>query len=291
MPSIKENEVIFTDPEVWRDGGEDWSARWGSSEMEWFWTIFPRIHKFVPTDTILEIAPGYGRWTRYLKDLCKSLVGVDLVEECIEACKRRFRGDYHITYYKNDGKSLEMISDGSIDFAFSFDSLVHAEDDVLDAYLLQLSSKLKKDGIAFIHHSNFGEYRRTLSAALESYVSERRTKDLETSLGLRCEKSWLLSNLYRRTLPLVNHLGIEFGHGRASSMTAEKFLQHAELGGLRCISQEMINPIREKMIDCISIVTPVGSIWERPNRIVRNHKWPEEAKAGSRLMKLYGLWA
>src|SRR5438132_696006 len=153
MPSIEENEIIWSDLEVWRDGGEDWSAEWGSSEMEWFCAIFPRIHKFVPTNRILEIAPGYGRWTKYLKNLCRRLVVVDLVEECIEACKRRFAGDDKITYYKNDGKSLEMISNGSIDFAFSFDSLVHAEDEVLRAYIVQLSSKLTKDGIAFIHHS------------------------------------------------------------------------------------------------------------------------------------------
>ncbi|MEK6280890.1 MAG: hypothetical protein AABN95_11100 [Acidobacteriota bacterium] len=28
----------------------------------------PRIHPFIPVGTILEIAPGYGRWTHYLKD-------------------------------------------------------------------------------------------------------------------------------------------------------------------------------------------------------------------------------
>jgi hypothetical protein len=46
-----------------------------------------------------------------------------------------------------------MIADGSIDLAFSFDSLVHAEADVLSFYLAQLATKLRSDGVAFIHHS------------------------------------------------------------------------------------------------------------------------------------------
>ena len=32
-------------------------------DSQWFGLIFPRIHAFLPTGTILEIAPGFGRWT------------------------------------------------------------------------------------------------------------------------------------------------------------------------------------------------------------------------------------
>ena len=42
--------------------------------------------------------------------------------------------------------------------AFSFDSLVHVEHDVIEAYLPQLASKLTPDGIGFVHHSNMGAY-------------------------------------------------------------------------------------------------------------------------------------
>jgi hypothetical protein len=54
-----------------------------------------------------------------------------------------------------------MIADRSIDLALSFDSLVHAEADVLSSYLAQLATKLRSDGVAFIHHSNFGECARS----------------------------------------------------------------------------------------------------------------------------------
>jgi hypothetical protein len=86
------------------------------------------------------------------------LVLVDLWERCIEACKRRFESESHSRFCVNNGKSLAMVSDNSLDFVFSFDSLVHAEIDVIDAYIDELSRKLTLSGIAFIHHSNIGAY-------------------------------------------------------------------------------------------------------------------------------------
>jgi hypothetical protein len=56
------------------------------------------------------------------------------------------------------GKSLSAVADGSIDFAFSFDSLVHFEVDAMESYLRELACKLSADGVAFLDHSNLGEY-------------------------------------------------------------------------------------------------------------------------------------
>lgn len=64
--------------------------------------------------------------------------------------------------YVNDGKSLAMVEDRSVDFAFSFDSLVHVEADVIAAYLNQLGKKLKPGGFTFLHHSNLESYRKSI---------------------------------------------------------------------------------------------------------------------------------
>lgn len=50
-----------------------------------------RIHAFVPTEAILEIAPGFGRCTQYLKDLCQQLMVVDLTEKCLKLVDNGFR--------------------------------------------------------------------------------------------------------------------------------------------------------------------------------------------------------
>jgi hypothetical protein len=59
------------------------------------------------------------------------------------------------SFVRNDGLSLEAAPE-ELDFVFSFDSLVHAEFDVLDGYIKQIIQKLSKTGVAFLHHSNFG---------------------------------------------------------------------------------------------------------------------------------------
>src|SRR5206468_9795119 len=130
---------------------------------------------------ILEIAPGFGRWTHYLKDYCENLWIVDRSSECIEACRQRFAADSRVRCYLNDGRSLAMVPDASIDFVFSFDSFVHTSRDVVDAYLRELGRKLKLGGKGFIHHSNFGEYvntpRERLPEALAKPLIKARILD------------------------------------------------------------------------------------------------------------------
>lgn len=266
MPTVEENKLYWNTSYDWRQRGEEWSLEWGGSDLEWYGTIFPRLHAFVPTETILEIAPGFGRWTEYLKDLCKNLVLVDLSEKCIQACKERFSSSTHITYYVNDGKSLDFIEDGSIDFVFSFDSLVHAENDVLEAYINQLARKLRQDGVGFIHHSNLGEYKSYFSLIKKMRAHGRRLMEV-------CEKIRL----------------VDRNEGRSMSMTARKFEKYVVKADMQCISQEIINWGTRRLIDCISVFTQKGSIWMRTNKIMRNGEFMREPKWASKLSDLYGV--
>src|SRR5262252_3849013 len=125
MPTVEANRQHWDADYDWTAGGDEWSAPWGCAEMQWYVSILPRLHPFVPAETILEIAPGFGRWTAYLRQLCRRMVVVDLSARCIEACKARFADSAHIEYHVNDGTSLAMVRDESVDLAFSFDSLVH----------------------------------------------------------------------------------------------------------------------------------------------------------------------
>src|SRR4051794_32353823 len=118
MPSIEEN--LSWGNYSWPEGGNEWSRDWGGIETHWHAAILPRIRRFLPTRRILEIAPGYGRWSSFLIDSADEYVGVDLNSECIAACLKRFVLKRHATFAKNDGKSLEAIADETIDFAFSF---------------------------------------------------------------------------------------------------------------------------------------------------------------------------
>ena len=195
-------------------------------------TLSPRLTRLLPASVILEIAPGFGRITRFLKDYCRKLVVVDVTSRCIEACQARFRGESHINYHVNDGRSLDMVADGSIDFAFSFDSLVHADHDVLRSYVRELSRKLSPSGSGFIHHSNLGAFRDPATGKL----------------------------------PFANE------HWRSETMSAEQFRDYCEEFGVRCVSQEIVNWGGTELHDCFSLFTRAGSptgspcqIWENPD--------------------------
>lgn len=154
MATVAENLKHWTGYD-WARGGEEWSDSWGGSRIQWEGSILPRIAPFVPCERALEIAPGFGRWSRHLRPLCGALTLVDLVGDAVAACRERFAGDSGVSCFQNDGRTLPMVEAGSIDFAFSFDSLVHCELPELESYLAELSGKLARQGAAFLHHSNF----------------------------------------------------------------------------------------------------------------------------------------
>ena len=260
MADLETNLTIWERSWDWSRAGEEWSDSWGGTPALWFAMLLPRLHAFLPAQTILEIAPGYGRWTQYLKDACEHLVVVDLAERCIEHCRERFADASNIDYHVNVGRSLEMVPDRSLDLAFSFDSLVHADADVIDAYLRQLARKLKPDGVGFLHHSNLGQYGRLNALARRAPERVRR--------------------------PLVRRGAfIDVYAWRAEDVSADGFAASCDAAGLACISQEKINWEQgHYLTDAISVFTPRGARWERPRRVSRNPLFRRETR---RLAYLY----
>jgi hypothetical protein len=267
MPSLHENLDQWDGRYEWASEGDEWSGSWGGTQSLWWGTLRPRLRNLIPARTILELAPGFGRWTQFLKDECDRLVVVDLSEKCIEACRERFAGSSNIGYHVNDGKSLAMVEDGSIDLAFSFDSLVHVEADVLAGYLDQLESKLTADGVAFIHHSNMGEYK----------AQARLARRVPARLRPRLVLAGALVNVYG---------------WRAESVTAAAFEGMCRDAGLACVGQEKVNwEAGRHLIDCLSTVARPGSRWSRPNVCVENRDFMREAATLARLAPVYGPWS
>jgi SAM-dependent methyltransferase len=257
MPSLDWNKAIWARDYDWSEGGEEWSEAFGGSDMQWYGSLLPRIHRFVPAGHIVEIAPGFGRWTRYLLALCERLTAVDLSETCLNACRKRFAGVPHIEYVLNDGVSLAAIADDSVDVLFCYDSLVHVELDTLSGYVAQLRAKLRPDGIAFIHHSN------ALEAASEG-----------------CPPAYYKGQ----------------GHHRGVSVSAALVAAAAEGSGLVCPTQELqpigppagVHDVGAFYLDCITTFAHPGSRWDRDQRRVRNRWYPDEASSLRAIAPLYG---
>jgi hypothetical protein len=249
MASIKENYDVFETEYGWPGRGDEWSEPWGGTNFLWNITIFPRIQSFLPSKSILEIAPGFGRCTQFLKDLCDTLVVVDLSEKCIRTCQDRFHDCTNIEYHVNDGISLDMIDDRSIDFIFSWDSLVHVDKTVMKTYIGQFSRILKIGGSGFIHHSNMGEY------------VDKRT----------------------------GRLTHENVHWRDETTDASGLLQYSRESGLDCILQEKVNWRDNFLNDCFSVITLKNSTRELSTRVVENFRFMEEASLGKYLSDIYTL--
>jgi Methyltransferase domain len=269
MPSVEWNESMWGRTYPWPTQGEEWSAEWGGSETQWFASILPRIGKFLPAKLLLEIAPGYGRWTSYLLPACDKYVGVDLSETCVNACKQRFSTAENANFFATDGKSLSMVADQSVDFVFSFDSLVHVEADVIDAYMVELSRVLAPNGIGFIHHSNLGAHLPSLRVARLLAKAARRVP------------------LARQALTNSGIIG--WNHMRAESMTAERFAIACSKAGRVCVGQEIIDwgDIGRKTIDCLSLVARPGSRWARAKVTVSNPNFMDEAFSAQRIASVY----
>ena len=254
MPSVAENRDKWTKHD-WTRGGHEWSPG-GTAEgtdLLWWRSILPRLHAWLPAGTLLEIAPGLGRWTSYLSGHCARLIGVDVTQHCVDVCRGRFASRPGAEFHLNDGESIPMLADASIDLAFSFDSLVHVERDQVQAYLFELARTLKPGGAAFLHHSNLGAYAEASSDRIPDWVTKR--------------------------------------HWRAASMSASAFREGSRAAGLRCVSQEVINWIGRgaradrfrlpggdiALTDCISIVVkPADRQPDPPTRLHVNRRFVDE---------------
>jgi ubiquinone/menaquinone biosynthesis C-methylase UbiE len=156
--TIENNLKIWNCEYDWPKDGDEWDGQarigshsyedWKQSVIETF--IVPRITN---ESTVLEIAPGHGRWSNEIVHRCRQLYLVDLSPESIEFCKRRFEQYCHLQYIVNDGKTLPGVPDGGIDFVWSYDSFVHMEPHVIHSYLTETRRVLRSGRQAVIHHA------------------------------------------------------------------------------------------------------------------------------------------
>jgi len=252
MPTRQWNRDYWNPEGGWTDKGENFADIWGTSEAQWYGTIYPRIHRFVPAETILEIACGYGRGAVFLQNYCERYIGIDLVQQCVDACRERFGPTDRLQFYQNDGLDLSFIPNESVDFVYSWDSLVHAEPAVIRNYLAQLPRILKATGAAFLHHGNLGAYPF---------------------------QSWILYKRYiRRAFSLLG-LTERGAQNRDPRTTAATVAQEARSCGLVVIQQELVNwKTHTALFDCFTTLRRSGN----KGRLITNRDFMREAATWKR---------
>lgn len=171
--SVLENELKWNHYS-WERGENEWSSseQWKNSVIE-----HVMLENIPPDHVVLEIGPGFGRWTRKLIEISRHLIVVDVTEKCIAHCKNLFAEKKNVEFHVNDGRSLEVAADGSVDFIWSYDVFVHIEPPDIEHYLGEFRRILKDDGLAIIHHGVVGKtdlgWRSSLTLQVFSDLLEK----------------------------------------------------------------------------------------------------------------------
>jgi SAM-dependent methyltransferase len=222
-----------------KGGGDEWSGAWGGPKGQWDGAIFPRVRDYLH-GAVVEIAPGYGRWTDFVRQHCDSLVGIDLTDRCVEHCRERFSADPRLRFVTNDGQSLPTVLDGSVDFVFSCDSLVHVDAETVKSYVAEIRRVLKPNGAAFVHHSN-----------LHSITFWERVR--------------------AGTSGLPHRLGM-----RSPTMSAAMMDRFVKLSGMSCTRQELIAWLSPLLIDCFTTIVNAPDL---PGELITNRAFMQEAES------------
>lgn len=248
MASVEENRRYWEKIYDWSQEGEEWSRGWGGTEALWHASLQPRIARFLPAATILELAPGYGRFTPYLAAHSKTYLGVDIAPNCVEFCQERFPEH---RFFCNDGQTLPMIESGSVDFVFSFFSLIHAEKETVASYLQEFARILKPTGGGFVHHSNLAEHRPYFQRV------ERLPK-------------WVSQRLFQIGL-------IDLPQWRASTVSTQIFSEAAHKAGLKLLCQEKVSFGSSRTIDAFSSFVRADSPWRAEGHLWHHPAFMNEA--------------
>lgn len=104
---------------------------------------------------VVDFACGYGRNTDFLLAHSEEIVMVDVNEHNLYYCRQKYAGDQRVSVIGCNGYDLRAISDASITFLYTFDSVVHFPPKIVKAYMPEFSRVLTPGAYAFIHHSNY----------------------------------------------------------------------------------------------------------------------------------------
>jgi SAM-dependent methyltransferase len=186
---VKDHVQVINDD--WRQSNYYDAAE--SAEGDWsFWSDakpFERMFRTLDRRVLVELACGHGRHTAYLlRQPAYADTGriylLDVNEENVEFCRKRFTGIPAVAVYRNSGHDFRPIGDAEASAIFCYDAMVHFEYDTVISYIKDAMRILARGGRALFHHSNYDkapgnsyrdnpDWRNFMSKALFAHVAMR----------------------------------------------------------------------------------------------------------------------
>ena len=176
-------------------------------DVQWRDLILPRL-KNLDLQIILDFAAGHGRNSARLLELAKQIYLVDANPDAVEFLRQRFA--HHdqqrcsLQVVQNNGKDLREIPSNAISLLYSFDSMVHFEKRLIEAYMPEFERVMAPGAFGFIHHSNFGR------------VSENPDFRAHPSWRANVDKEFFAQCCYRHKLLVVQQTPISWWAGEVA---------------------------------------------------------------------------
>jgi len=163
----------------WSHGGEEWTL-----SPEWKQRIIDELMlPHMPQGgQLLEIGPGAGRWSEFLQTRASHLYLLDVAEQSLAACRRRFADKSNIEYVLGNGTRIPL-PDQALDGVWSFDVFVHINPVNTRAYVHEIARVLKPRAFAVIHHPGPPE-ARVIRPGSRSDVTDAMIRDFAGEAGL-----------------------------------------------------------------------------------------------------------
>jgi SAM-dependent methyltransferase len=143
MPTVEWNKSWANNLRMFEKGelkGEHYGDQWGDPSKDPLLTSV--VERFVipfvnESTSALEIGSGGGRWTQFLLS-CKLVYCVELNPEMFKYLKKRFGKSKNLKYIRTNGSDFPTVPIDSIDFVFSFGTLVHLDVEIIESYISNL---------------------------------------------------------------------------------------------------------------------------------------------------------
>jgi ubiquinone/menaquinone biosynthesis C-methylase UbiE len=149
----KSRELAAVEAAMWKEHNYyDQAESWLGEDYP---VLIEPLIKDCDFSVVIDFATGHGRNSNLLKEFATKIILVDIHQENIDYCKKRFAGDDKFEFLVNDGVTLKEIPDNSVTLVYSWDAMVHFDSDVVRSYISEFSRVLKPGGRGFCHHSNY----------------------------------------------------------------------------------------------------------------------------------------
>lgn len=114
----------------------------------------------------LDYGCGVGRLSRALAAMFDEVLGVDFSETMLAEARRANAAIANLRFVRNDGRSLEGVADGSVDFVYSVIALQHVPAAEQLAVLSEFARVLRPGGVAVFQTPSCHDLRSASGLAL-----------------------------------------------------------------------------------------------------------------------------